>query len=590
MSVETTYISRAFQVLDIPSPEKPNVKFVYNFFVNDERVNGDAPKLKSPAGGLTPNDILEKLPRYVKVSWRGVRFDPNRSTELPVSDKFVASNISNIIDEASINSDATMLYFQDIDFKNRVGERFEASARVRGILSGSATDTAAQLSAVTSTSSDQDVIQRYLSLAAQSRKTFIRNGIEIEPTDAAANEQLAFIIDNDYLTDSSREVSLSPVSSAASVIRKNSKAITAKSKKRKSRGPTADELNPELPSVEDFSIKSSFELRNIEHHGYIVDRYEVINDVVGNRRVFHINNPSICSYIDAEVKYGIQYVYSIRTLISAYTTTINESNDTVQLSRFLFASRPSTFSSAITEEYVPPPPPFDINFHWDYENSLLQINWAYPINPQRDIKGWQIFRRSSVSEPFGIISQITFDDSVVKTPSQENIDPDLIATFDGPRNSFIDAGFSKGSSFIYSIVSIDAHALTSNYSAQFLVYFDRVQNKLIRRRISPSNAPKQYPNTYLEAELSLDSVKSSEAKKMRVYFDPEYLNVEDSKGTDLQLIKTTNRNGLYRFVLLNTDLQQQSNVDVKITDTRNIKTFGFQAQLADKSLRSGLKN
>jgi hypothetical protein len=139
-------------------------------------------------------------------------------------------------------------------------------------------------------------------------------------------------------------------------------------------------------------------------------------------------------------------------------------------------------------------------------------------------------------------------------------------------------------------VSIDAHALTSNYSAQFLVYFDRVQNKLIRRRISPSNAPKQYPNTYLETELSLDSVKSSEAKKMRVYFDPEYLNVEDSKGTDLQLIKTTNRNGLYRFVLLNTDLQQQSNVDVKITDTRNIKTFGFQAQLADKSLRSGLKN
>ena len=195
-----------------------------------------------------------------------------------------------------------------------------------------------------------------------------------------------------------------------------------------------------------------------------------------------------------------------------------------------------------------------------------------------------------MSEPFGIISQITFDDSVVKTPAQENIDPDLISTFDGPRNSFIDAGFSKDSSFIYSIVSIDAHALTSNYSAQFLVYFDRVQNKLIRRRISPGNAPKQYPNTYLETELSLDSVKSSEAKKMRVYFDPEYLNVEDGKGTDLQLIKTTNRSGLYRFVLLNTDLQQQSNVDVKITDTRNIKTFGFQAQLADKSLRSGLKN
>jgi hypothetical protein len=572
MSYDSTYISRAFQLLDIPVPDKPDVRFVYNFFVPDERINDDAPKSKRPITGLTPNDTLERIPRYVRLSWTGIQFDPVRSTNVPVSDEFIRQNVENISNESSITSDATILYFQDIDFRNRVGERFEASARVRGLPSGSATDTAARLNAVTSITSDGDIIQRYLSLASQSRKVFFKNGVEIEPTDAAAEEQLAMMIDNYYLSDSSREASLSPVSSAALIVKRNSKAITARSRRRSNRGPTVDELDPELPSVGDFSIITTYDLRNVEHHGYIIERYEVVDDAVKNKRTFYINNPSICTYVDTEVRYGIQYAYSIRTLISTYNTTISADTGQMQLSRFLFSSRPSTFAAVITEEYIPPDPPFDINFHWDYENLLLQISWAYPTNTQLDIKGWQIFRRSSIDEPFSLISQITFDDSVIKTPSTETVDPDLITTLDGPRNSYVDSEFDKDSKYIYSIVSVDAHALTSNYSAQFLISFDRVQNKLIRKRISPGNAPKQYPNNFLEAELSLDSVKSSEARAMRVYFDPEYLTVKDSKGTDLQLIKTTNRNGLYRFVLLNTDLQQQSNVDVKIEDLRNVTT------------------
>ena len=113
--------------------------------------------------------------------------------------------------------------------------------------------------------------------------------------------------------------------------------------------------------------------------------------------------------------------------------------------------------------------------------------------------------------------------------------------------------------------------MTSNYSSQYSVRFDRIQNKLVKRFVSQAGAAKQYPNTYLKAELSLDSVKSSNIENVRVYFDPEYLNVTDRYGRDLQVLKTDARNGKYRLVMLNTDRQLQSSVDIALKDLRTLK-------------------
>jgi hypothetical protein len=90
----------------------------------------------------------------------------------------------------------------------------------------------------------------------------------------------------------------------------------------------------------------------------------------------------------------------------------------------------------------------------------------------------------------------------------------------------------------------------------------------MKELISTSGAPKQYPNMFLKNELSIDSVKSSKNTKIRVYFDHEYLKVSTREGDDLHLLKTEKRNGLYRFMLLNTDRQLQSNFDIKIFDMR----------------------
>jgi hypothetical protein len=99
----------------------------------------------------------------------------------------------------------------------------------------------------------------------------------------------------------------------------------------------------------------------------------------------------------------------------------------------------------------------------------------------------------------------------------------------------------------------------------------RIQNRLVKTLISQSGAAKQYPNTYLKAELSLDSVRSSNVENIRVYFDPEYLKVTDNDGRDLKVLKTDSRGGVYRISLLSTDRQTQANVDVSVKDLITLK-------------------
>jgi uncharacterized membrane protein len=100
---------------------------------------------------------------------------------------------------------------------------------------------------------------------------------------------------------------------------------------------------------------------------------------------------------------------------------------------------------------------------------------------------------------------------------------------------------------------------------QFRVRFDRYKNKLIKELISPSGAMKQYPNTYLNAELTLDSVKSSGSTKMRIYFDPEYLVVTDVNGREKNFLRTS-ESAIYQLQLINIDRQKQSEVIISISD------------------------
>jgi hypothetical protein len=73
------------------------------------------------------------------------------------------------------------------------------------------------------------------------------------------------------------------------------------------------------------------------------------------------------------------------------------------------------------------------------------------------------------------------------------------------------------------------------------------------------------------------------AENIRVYFDPEYLKVVDRQNRDLQILKSDARGGVYRFMLLNTDRQLQSNLDITIRDTRSLITDGSSNKPADSN-------
>lgn len=569
--MKPTYISRPIHTVDAPVPSKPDLKFVYNFFTADERLNSDSPKVSKPIESLTPQDIRRKVPRFVTISWGKSRLDPTRSSEVEPVAGYLQKNASSIADESSILTDVSLLYFQDIDHLSRLGERFEASARMRGMLSGSNTDIAAKLNSVTSDTTDGDLIQRYVSVASQERSLFINDNLLIEPVDASAADQIAMIIDDEYASRAARQYGSSPVASSAAGIKQNSIAMRSRSTNRKSKIPLEVEIELELESVLDVKSSPNSDASKTEHLGYMIERFTVADDDrTTQKKVFFINSPKITRYNDAEIQYGVQYLYSVRNVLAFHANTVRDNGETLN-SRFLVASRPSTFSSILTQEYVPPPPPADLNFLWDYQNAAIQVNWAFPSNSQRDIKGWQVFRRKNLNEAFSLIAQLDFDDSVIKTPSAENVDAGLIKKYSSPVTFFIDPEFNKDSNYIYAVCSIDAHAMTSNYSVQYNVRFDRIQNKLVKTFISQSGAAKQYPNTYLKAELSLDSVKSSNDGNIRIYFDPEYLNVTDHRGRDLQILKTDKRSGLYRIIMLNTDRQLQSNIDVTLKDLRDLK-------------------
>ena len=124
----------------------------------------------------------------------------------------------------------------------------------------------------------------------------------------------------------------------------------------------------------------------------------------------------------------------------------------------------------------------------------------------------------------------------------------------------------RDSTYIYALCSIDAHDFSSNYSQQFAMSFDRYKNKLVKQLISPSGAPKAYPNFYLlpgigvgvgNTNLTVDAMKDSSHTQMKIYFDPEYLGVRNSEGKPLRLIDTDSNGALYKLQIINVDRQKK---------------------------------
>ena len=194
-----------------------------------------------------------------------------------------------------------------------------------------------------------------------------------------------------------------------------------------------------------------------------------------------------------------------------------------------------------------------------------------------------MLKRSSIDEPFELLVEYDFDNSQVKYKSVEDVSSELRQFVKRPMYHFIDTSFDDRKTCIYTVRSVDAHGLISAYSEQIKVTYNQFTNKIDSELVSTRGASAQYPNFNIISRKFSPTIKDSNHRRLKIYFDPEYLQLyEDAKqgglenNRDLNLFDFASSNeggsrkaAKYKLQILNVDLQQSKIIDIVIADKRS---------------------
>lgn len=308
--------------------------------------------------------------------------------------------------------------------------------------------------------------------------------------------------------------------------------------------------------------------------GYYVEKYQVNTDGSLSLIKKEILDKDTTQINDGEVAYGKLYKYKVRTLFSLEITQLDviHNSGNIFKNKYLIASEGKVCNADCIERQAPEPPE-GLRFKFDYRHLVPHIHWQFPLNKKRDIKKFQVFKRSSVDLPFVAIAEIDFDNSIFKTNYNEKVLDKNVYKTKSPVLSFMDMSFREGDKPIYSVVCIDAHGLTSNYSAQYQIERNARTNTITRSLVSRKGAPKSMPNFYLNVDAFQDSIKSSGHDRIKIFFTPEYYQVlknktagNSSEEIDMKLLATDNSIERYIINFINVDNKKSANVMMKIKD------------------------
>jgi len=260
--------------------------------------------------------------------------------------------------------------------------------------------------------------------------------------------------------------------------------------------------------------------------GHVIFKYRVESD--GSETFmdgYIVNDPKFRDYY---VAYGRSYVYDVRSIL-AYCL---DSEDTVEDNIYLFYSAENIRMTISTTEQVAPLPPKALRF--SYYRDVLKIEWmsAQQITegsdgigtltriPVKDIKGYQVFCRTSLDEPFQIKKYYHFHDGDYPQYAQENIPATIMEKCSGEvLESMITIESNK--EYYFAMCSIDAHGNSSAYSEQVYVYYDKISGKLTQKLISDPGAPKAYPNMNFKSNIFKDSIQSSYYNNLEIVYHPD---------------------------------------------------------------------
>ena len=322
----------------------------------------------------------------------------------------------------------------------------------------------------------------------------------------------------------------------------------------------------------------------VKHAGYVVEKIGLSPaGTVESFDDFVSLNPNISEFIDPNIKYGYTYFYKARQLYIVKFPQIIDETETGELVYQIVTAalasstpRPASMQAVETD---PPPPPGTLICSFIYkEGNGIRLDWGRPTNPTRDIKKYQVFRRSSIREPFELIAEYDFtDEGYTQFDQREVVDPGLVKRVGVPQYSHVDLEFGRESNFIYTVASVDAHGLVSNYGTQIEAEFNRFENKLSTRVVSQPGAPRAYPNYFVNPteleefgsdRLIEDVIKDSGHGRIRVYFNPDAYRVSsDEDGTETEPLVLSSDHGTYKFQIINMDRQISRNLTINVIPT-----------------------
>lgn len=284
-------------------------------------------------------------------------------------------------------------------------------------------------------------------------------------------------------------------------------------------------------------------LQNWTLVGFVISKYRMNK---GKEVYMYSRFTTGTSFRDPYVAYGQTYRYQLRPVYAKYVSNKKEKGVFVDSTVVFVGSSESVSIDIECTELKVPSPPSNPKFEY-VGDSNIKVSWTRPQSyvvdeniqfDTDDIKGYQIFLRNSLVEPYRLYRYFTFnntrpanlrmhaletipDDKII---SSEYAISDSIAPDDIPRfyeyTEYV-LPIRSNVNYYFALCSIDAHGNSSDYSAQYKIRRNNVTGEVDIQLISPVGAPKQYPNLLVPGKLVQPSFKASGYKYMDVFFAPD---------------------------------------------------------------------
>jgi len=567
--------SRSFTIFDIPDPHSVDAKFVYNFFVHDEKTNdkGDS-KSENVLKNTNSSNILQaEIPRYIEVTFSEVHGSVENSNSIPVE-------LGSVVAESDITNEGfASLNENDTGAVQRLRQKLEGLSKSLGldftdsdqtkIIAGKLGVDVEKIQTINSPLQDPTVLKINSVPLFKEIENFSDIAAQLTLT-SQINKRLAYVT-----TAGSDDISPMSKLNIKKILRQQSTNFRGSA----SKNLLSDfDVDPILNVISQEETQDSVGLISFNVLGYIIERSQYSDTGPTDYQQFFLAGANSNKFIDNKIFYGSIYSYKVRT-VAQVTAVVKDNSKNYKIS-LLVKSKPASCKKFInTQDFTPPHEPDGViyNFNYDAQHGLF-IRWQIPSARPKSTKYFQIFRRTSIQDPFVCIAQIDFDDSSVKTPLKEQVRQDKIVKYNGAITYLEDKKFTRESKFIYAIAAVDAHGLTSGYSVQTQVGFDKIANRLTLKNISRGGAPKQYPNFYVDPRedenvavdsFSQDAIFDSGHKKMSVYFTPDARVQKSGGGYQNSVFVTDATKGSYLLHTINLDVQKSATTQIVIQDLRN---------------------